>query len=84
MGGGHLSVNMSGIVLNKLLTDKTENLKFLLILIKKYVDDFFIITEKNKYTELLKILNDYHPRIKFTCEKPVNNTIRFLDMDIII
>ena len=35
----------------------------------RYVDNSFIVIVKNKLPVLLKYLNNYHDRLKFTCEK---------------
>ena len=45
---------------------------------KRYIDDIFFITSRDP-DELLVIANSVNPHIKFTIEKPVNNTIPFLD-----
>ena len=43
----------------------------------------FIIIAKNKLKLLLKFVNNYHPRLKFTHETENNNSINFLDVLVI-
>ena len=49
----------------------------------RYVDQSFIIIAKNKLKLLLKFVNNYHPRLKFTHETENNNSINFLDVLVI-
>ena len=46
----------------------------------RYVDAFFMIISKNKLKLLLKFVNYYYPRLKFTHETENNNSINFLDV----
>ena len=46
---------------------------------KRYVDDTFTITKKNKVDIFLNHLNQQHPSIRFTMETENDNRIAFLD-----
>lgn len=50
---------------------------------KKYMDDFFTILHEDIVTDVLDMLNSYHPRIQFTVEHEENGMINFLDTTII-
>ena len=46
----------------------------------RYVDDTFVIMERNKVEEFTAYLNRFHPSIKFTAERESSEgTIGFLD-----
>ena len=47
----------------------------------RYIDDIFFVTTLS-FEHLLQISNSIHTKIKFTLEKPVDNTIPFLDLSI--
>ena len=46
----------------------------------RYVDDTFVLIERDSIDEVLRRLNSYDPRIQFTFETETNNTISFLDV----
>ena len=45
----------------------------------RYVDDTFVVINKDHVDSLKDHINSYHPSIKFTSEDMVNNSIPFLD-----
>ena len=47
------------------------------------MDDFIHNINGNKINEKLNEINNYHPSLKFTMEREINNAIPFLDMKII-
>lgn len=48
--------------------------------LKKYVDDLFLLLPKGKVNEILEIFNSVDDRIQFTFELEKDNRIPFLDM----
>ena len=49
----------------------------------RYVDDTFTFVKEGEVENIQKMLNDFHPDIKFTFEAEVNNEISFLDVKVI-
>ena len=49
----------------------------------RYVDDTFTFINENEIENVRRILNSFHPDIKFTSEIEVNNSISFLDVKLI-
>lgn len=48
-----------------------------------YVDDMFAVIPKTKISDVFTVLNDYHPRLRFTYEMENNGFINFLDTTVI-
>ena len=48
----------------------------------RYVDDTFTFIKENEIQNVLKVLNSFHPDIKFTHEIESNGCISFLDVKI--
>ncbi|XP_067619901.1 uncharacterized protein [Eurosta solidaginis] len=46
----------------------------------RYVDDCFIIIERNKIQQTLNLFNSMNNSIQFTCEHETNNDLPFLDL----
>ena len=46
---------------------------------RRYVDDTFVYLKNGSIEYVLPMLESFHPNIKFTYEKEVNNTLPFLD-----
>ncbi|XP_071054425.1 uncharacterized protein [Onthophagus taurus] len=82
--GSSLSVNLSGIVLNDLITTQLKTTKIKPILIAKYIDDLLLILPKNEYPKLLDTFNSYNDRLKFTVEMPDNDKLPFLDIVLVM
>jgi hypothetical protein len=51
-------------------------------LFKRYVDDCLACVKIGSTQQVLQDLNNFHPRIQFTYESPVNRTLPFLDLHI--
>lgn len=84
--GNPLSPTIADIVLDTLLDDVIKDLEgknVRIKVLKKYVDDIFAIINKNDETVIMKTLNTYHQKLKFTIEKEINGEIPYLDMKII-
>ena len=47
-----------------------------------YVDDTLVDIEESEIDNRLAKINNLHPKLEFTLERPVDNTIPFLDMKI--
>ena len=45
-----------------------------------YVDDTLVYVKSGSIENVLSVLETFHPNIKFTCEKEVNNTLLILDV----
>ena len=50
----------------------------------RYVDDIVLCIHKNNIDDTLKTFNSYDTNLQFTVERSNNNSIRFLDTEIII
>lgn len=83
--GNPLSPTIADIILDKLLDDVIDELNKKNIKIKfisKYVDDLFAIIRKNDEDEIMRTLNSYHNKIKFTLEIEKQKEIAYLDIKI--
>ena len=47
---------------------------------RRYVDDTFVYVKNASIEYVVSVLETFHPNIKFTCEKEVNNTLPFLEV----
>ena len=47
---------------------------------RRYLDDTFVYVKNGSIEYVLSVLETFHPNIKFTYEKEVNNTLPFLDV----
>lgn len=81
--GVPLAPVLANIVLDDLITTSLRKIPKKVKIVKKYVDDFFIIAHKNIVSNILDVFNSYHPRIKFTVELEADSQINYLDMRII-
>ena len=59
-----------------------ETVKEDALIFARYVDDILLDVEENKIGERLININILHEKLEFTLERPVNNSIPFLDMKI--
>ncbi|UYV84566.1 hypothetical protein LAZ67_X002626 [Cordylochernes scorpioides] len=71
--GSPLSSPLAEIVMNTIDKWITTQFPTDIIIYKRYIDDIFCICTANKVNHILKSLNNYHPRIKFTIEVEKNN-----------
>ncbi|XP_071565721.1 uncharacterized protein [Temnothorax nylanderi] len=73
------SAILADIVMDDLETHCISLLNFEIRVFLRYVDDIFAIVPKNSINVLLEVFNNYHPRLQFTFETEVDNSIPFLD-----
>ena len=83
--GNPLSPTIADIVMDNLFDEtikslNSKNIKFKAIF--KYVDDTIAIIKKDDNDEIIKTLNEYHNKIKFTSEIEYNSQLPFLDTKI--
>lgn len=78
--GSPLSPIIADLVLDKLFVSIKDNfdVKFL----AKYVDDSICIVNSDLITDIFDFMNNFHTRLKFTCEKEKDRSINFLDITI--
>jgi len=81
--GSPLSPILADIVLDDLETCCIQKLDFTVQTYCRYVDDIFMIIPATKLEFVLDIFNNYHPRLKFTYESEVNDSLNFLDVSVI-
>lgn len=81
--GSPLSPILADIVIDDLETQCLAILDFNVPTYYRYVDDVFAIVPKDKINDILDAFNNYHPRLKFTYETEIDNSINFLDVSII-
>ncbi|BES87341.1 Hypothetical protein NTJ_00143 [Nesidiocoris tenuis] len=79
--GGVLSSDVAGLVMVDLLNWVKLQLPFGLRLVRRYVDDLFLILPTEEIDNTLAIFNSYHGRLKFTCEREVEG--RLLDVMVV-
>lgn len=78
-----ISSVIANIVLEKLEETCINTLHKKPTTYKQYVDDIFLIHDKDAIENLTKTFNNFHKKLKFTIEKEVNNTIHSLDVSVI-
>lgn len=66
-----------------LLNTVLENISFPIPVIRKYVDDLFLLIPADKIDETLEAFNSYHPKIQFTVESENNGRLPYLDMTVV-
>jgi len=81
--GSPLSPILADLIMDDLEINCLTKLDFKLHNYYRYVDDIFLIIPRNKVDSILKIFNEYHPRLKFTHELENNNTLSFLNTSVI-
>lgn len=69
--------------MNDLETHCLNMLDFAIPVFYRYVDNIFTIIPVTKVNEVLDIFNNHHPHLKFTHEVQSNNSIPFLDTNLI-
>ncbi|XP_067613260.1 uncharacterized protein [Eurosta solidaginis] len=67
-------------VLERAIQRVKEELEFNISIIKKYVDDLYLLLPEHILPSVLKIFNAIEPGIEFTFEKEQQNMLPFLDM----
>lgn len=81
--GNCLSPICSDLVMQDLQDQCIKKLPFQLPFFKRYVDDIITSIPINQEQSILDIFNCYHPKLQFTLEKEINNSIAFLDVRLI-
>jgi hypothetical protein len=81
--GSPLSPILADIVMDDLESCCLRAFDFDIPIFYRYVDDIFAVVPKAKLYDILRVFNDYHPRLKFTYETEINGSINFLDTTII-
>ncbi|XP_011866401.1 PREDICTED: uncharacterized protein LOC105561223, partial [Vollenhovia emeryi] len=81
--GSPLSPILADMVLDDLETHCLQLLDNPLTAFFRYVDDIFTIVPTSKINEILNLFNNYHQRLKFTCEIETNGSLSFLDTMVI-
>lgn len=81
--GSPLSPMLARILMTKILEYTLARLTLPPKKIALYVDDSFWIAKRSQVEYILNVLNSFHHRIKFTCEKEENGAINFLDITLI-
>ena len=84
--GGCVSPTLANIFLscceNKWLSECPVDFKP--VLFRRYVDDIFLLfRSKTHVIPFLEYLNSKHPRIKFTYENELSNSLPFLDVQVV-
>lgn len=77
--GSPLSPILANIVMEDLETDCLSLLDFETSCFYRYVDDIFMILPRDKLLSVVDVFNSYHPRLKFTYETELNNSLNFLN-----
>ena len=81
--GNPLSPTIADIVLDDLINyakGRLEEEGIEIKMIYKYVDDMVAIVREKDNEKIIKILNEYHPKLKFTFETESNQKLPFLDI----
>lgn len=81
--GNPLSPTIADIVLDDLLEASNKRLEeegVKIKMIHKYVDDMVAIVRKDDNPKIMRILNEYHPKLKFTYETEIHQKLPFLDV----
>ena len=71
---------LAGIFMVELKNTLVPKLKQHIKTWRRYVDDTFVYVKNGSIEYVLLVLESFHPNIKFTYEKEVNNTLPFLDV----
>ena len=81
--GSSLSPIVAEIVMDKLFNQLEKEFNEAVVKFKvKYVDETFFILKREKFDDLCKFLNDFHPRIRITFENPMKQ-LNFLNLTIL-
>ena len=81
--GSAVSSVFSDIVMSDLETQCLNSIDFKPLFYFRYVDDIITCIPKNKIMVMLNNFNSYHPKLQFTHEVEQENTINFLDIQLI-
>lgn len=82
--GSPISCDATSMLMDEILESarkKVRNeLNFDIKILKKYVDDIFMMVPATQIDQILAIFNGINQHIQFTCERENDNSIPFLDM----
>ncbi|XP_057340580.1 uncharacterized protein LOC130677745 [Microplitis mediator] len=81
--GNPASPSLANLVMNHVLKKVVEIVPFRIAFLKLYVDDTLLAVPVSEVDDLLGWFNSIHPKIQFTMEKEVDNTLAFLDTVVI-
>lgn len=81
--GSPASPVLAALTMEYITEEVIKKLPFYIPFMKIYVDDTILIVNKNNIDTLLEQFNNFHPRIQFTAEIEIDNSIPFLDCTII-
>lgn len=77
--GSPLSPILADYVMEDLLESVTKKLKFNVRVLKKYVDDLFLVLPQTEVQNTLETFNQYDHHLQFTIEMEKDGTLPFLD-----
>ena len=80
--GSPLSATLANIVMEESETKIINELTYYIKFYYRYIDDTLICLPNNKINDILYKFNQIHPKLIFTLEKSVNDSINFLDLNI--
>ena len=81
--GSPVSVTAANLVMEYIEEKVFGEIVFPVKFYRRYVDDTFVILDKNFVDDFHQCLNSVHSAIKFTCEPEQNNMLSFLDVCVI-
>ncbi|XP_062716065.1 uncharacterized protein LOC134291828 [Aedes albopictus] len=77
--GSPLSPILADYVMEDLLDTVTQQLSFSIRVLKKYVDDLFLVLPKTEVQSTLAAFNNYDQHLQFTVEDEKDGALPFLD-----
>ncbi|XP_062706909.1 uncharacterized protein LOC115256058 [Aedes albopictus] len=77
--GSPLSPILADYVMEDLLNDVTGKLQNNIPILKKYVDDLFLVLPATLVQHILNAINQYNPHLQFTVEVEKDRSLPFLD-----
>ncbi|KAM7309913.1 uncharacterized protein ISCGN_006896 [Ixodes scapularis] len=76
--GSPVSVTVSNLVMEYVEEKVMSGIDFPVKFYRRYVDDTFVIVNRENVTDFHRNLNSVHPSIQFTCEHETDSTLPFL------
>ena len=81
--GSLISPDVSDIVMQNLEISCLSQIDIHVPIYLRYVDDTFLIIPANKIEFLVTFFNSYHDRLRFTYEIESNNSLTFLNINLV-
>ncbi|XP_058827991.1 uncharacterized protein LOC131687913 [Topomyia yanbarensis] len=81
--GNPLSPTLADLIMETLIDTVIRHLSFSIKVLRKYVDDLYLIVPHDKIGDVLKAFNSYHPNIQFTFEEQKEGRLPYLDMTLV-